>query len=161
MRFACKRVLSSVFQGRHTVRFIPAVDGVRLLTTGHRFARWAGQERLWPALFDTGGVISIVPRAFIEELNCPPSGKTNPFRAFDGRLESFPWYYVLVGLPDLPLFKARVIAPVDPDPAQPRRHISLGCDILSRLRLRCDSTLPWDIDAVPPAGSAWTWEYER
>ena len=90
-----------------------------------------------------------------------PSGRTRPLRAFDGHVARFPWYHVHISLPDLPPFRARVIAPADTDPLKPRRHITLGRDIISRLTLRCDSTLPWEIDVPPDADSSWTWEYER
>jgi len=161
VRFACQRTLLTSFPDFPYFDFMPMLGEVRLLTVSGRFARTAGRERLWRALWDTGGAISVVPHAFIEEVGCQPSGKTRTLRAFDRNSGHFPWYHVLIGIPGLALFRARVIAPEDEDPRRPRRHITLGRDIISRLTLRCDSTLPWDIEAVPDADSNWTWEYER
>ncbi len=161
MRFACRRIVSSIFPETDTVDFVPIIEGVRLLTATGRFAQRAGRERLWPALWDTGAIISVVPRQFVEEFDYQPCGRTRPMRTADGRTTSPEWFYILIGVPGLPLFNARAVAPVDPDPLMPRRHISLGCDIISRLTLRCDSTLPWEIDVAPDTDSSWAWEYER
>jgi hypothetical protein len=161
VKFVCKRGVSALFPGTPTVSFLPIVEDVRLLTPTGRFAETGGRERLWPALWDTGAAVSIVPSQFIEGVEHTASGTTRPLQSADGNVACFRWYHVLIGLPGLPLFGGRAVAPADPDPLRPREHISLGCDIISRLTLRCESTLPWEIGVPLGADASWTWEYER
>lgn len=161
MRFAARRISSTLFPGVSHVDLVPFIESVALLSAGRRAARTRGRERLWPALCDSGAVVTVIPWTFTAELALVPSGMTRPLRAFHGHAGRFPWHHVLIGLPGLPLIEVRAIAPVDENPLRPRRHITLGRDVLSRLSIRCDSTLPWEIGVPLDADSNWTWEYGR
>ncbi|MFW6161930.1 MAG: hypothetical protein ACODAJ_04125 [Planctomycetota bacterium] len=160
MRFDAERRHPRVFLDRPTVDFLPVLRGVRLRTPGGRYAQADGGETLWPAICDTGGIITVIPHQFVRDIGHEPSGRTLPLRTFDGREAAYPWYHVLVGLPDLRPIGVRAIAPLDTDPDRPRQHITLGRDILSRLSLTCVSTLPWDSHTPLGPAATWSWVYD-
>ena len=160
MRFEAERRDARIFADGPTVDFVPVLRRVYLRTPSGRVAQDGGSERLWPALCDTGGVITVIPHEFVRELGHQPAGLTLPLRTFDGREAAYPWYPVLIGLPGLPPIGIRAIAPADRDPDAPRRHITLGRDILARLSLVCATTLPWGGDAQLSPSATWSWTYD-
>ncbi len=125
-----------------------------------------GREKTWRALWDTGSPITIIPYAFVEELQYTEANRTKyPLHGFDtsqqGRCHDC--YLVKIGLPELPLFRLRAIAPDDSarKDEDRRHHISLGCDVISRLRVSLSSNIKWDYHAAPNGSSVWKWRYRR
>ncbi len=143
----------------------PTIREVRLTTPGGAYALERGREKRWPALWDTGAVLTVIPRLFVDQIGYPPSGKTKPLSGFDPSQPKRPydWYYVRIGLPGLPLYRIRVIAPDDSSrPTRERRkHILLGRDLALRLVVKWSSNVPWNdqVPILPP--STWTWSYRR
>ena len=160
MRFDAERRHPRIFLDKPTVDFLPVLRAVQLRTPGGRYAQAGGSETLWPAICDTGGVITVIPHQFVRTLGHQPSGTTLPLRTFDGREATYPWYHVLIGLPGLEPIGVRAIASFDHDPDRPRGHITLGRDVLSRLSLTCASTLPWDSHGDPGPAAKWSWTYD-
>ena len=160
MRFDAERRHPHIFPDKPTTDFLPVLRGVQLRTPGGGCAQDGRTEKLWPAICDTGGIITVIPQQFVRDLGHQPAGMTRRLRTFDGREAAYPWYPVLIALPGLPPIGVRAIAPADRDPDAPRRHITLGRDILARLSLTCTSTLPWDQEAEPGPAATWSWTYD-
>ena len=146
--------------------FLPQLQHVRLWTLDEQPARDDGGETTWTALWDTGSPITVVPYLFIKSTRWPPFGKTRKsFGSFNPNhaREKYPWYPVLIGLPGLPMFTVRAIAPDDSKlpHKQQRRHITVARDIITRLCVRWTSNIPWSNKITATAHHHWRWHYRR
>jgi len=159
MRFEAERRQARVFRDRPTVDFLPLLRGVRLRTPSGRYAQEDAAEVLWAAMWDTGGIITIIPHRFVRAVGHQPAGMTLPILSFDGRKATHTWYHVLLGLPGLAPIGVRAIAPLDRDPDSARRQITLGRDIVARLAVTCATTVPWGQDTEPGPAAGWSWSY--
>ncbi|MFH1920772.1 MAG: hypothetical protein ABIP48_12890 [Planctomycetota bacterium] len=161
MKFqAEKKVSWRVFPGTRMSDYVPISHGVRVLTSRGRFVPENDGEKTWPALWDTGAIITVIPLEFVNRLGYNPSGTTGPIGAFDGSTNTYPWYYVLIGIPGLPRVPTRAIA-LRGNPGRPRDYVTLGRDVISKLVVRYSSNIPWACTVDPDDSFRWVWRYRR
>jgi hypothetical protein len=104
MNFRARFHAARVFPGPQVRDLLPVSDGVVLRTAGGLQLVEDGREKTWPALWDTGSPISIIPWGFVRRVRLRPANYTlRPIRAFDGTGSRQPWYAVAIGVPELPL----------------------------------------------------------
>lgn len=144
------------------VLFKPFIENVRLLAwPGGVACTENGVERTWDALWDTGAPITIIPERFVVATGSPPWGKSRPMGSFDPGtgMKRHNWYFVTVSIPGMPDIRIEAIAPRDPD--NKRKHITLGCNVLSRLTAEASSNLDWQTgEPQPGQDHEWRWSYQ-